>query len=533
MKARRWWVEIVLVGATVAGGVSLAQPGVLGHGGPRGRLQHLALPLSTPEEQGMDSFRLAEAVAFLTRLRDDYRPHQVIVVRHGRRVLDVTLYPFSQGLRHDIASVGKMITGTLVGIAIDRGLIASVDEPVLSFFPDRQIANRDARKEAMTLAHLLAQRSGIYHGDDGSCYAESVAMRASPDWVQWILDRPMAEQPGGAWYYSNANLHLAAGVLAQATGMSPLDFARRYLFGPLHISDVVWEADPQGINSGDGGQHLLPLDLAKLGQLYLDGGVWEGRRVVSPEWIARATSRFPGPLPSGWPAELSIGFHWVITPDSREAGGSGGQIVRFYPAEDVVLVLVAGGGTPYSGCSNPVALADPLYSGYIEPAVRSSAPLPPNPAGVAELAARISAASLSNEGAPHPVPALPSTALAISGKRYDLEPNSLGLQWLSLSFPPGGEAVLRIDGSVDDPEIEARIGLDDVRRISTGEFGLPVAAKGWWTDSSRFVLLFDEFALYTYYRATMLFNGDNLTVAVEDLACPGGPLITFGGTMQR
>lgn len=502
---------------------------VLAGRAPRRLLAPEGLPASTPEEQGMDSRQLAEAVAFLTQHRQDYRPHQVIVTRHGRRVLDVALYPFTQGLRHDIASVGKMITGTLIGLAIDHGFIASADEPVLSFFPDRQIANRDARKEAMTIAHLLAQRSGIYHGDDGTHSAEDAAMEASPDWVQWVLDRPMAEAPGGTWYYSNANLHLAAGVLAQATGMSPLAFAQRYLFRPLRITDVVWEADPQGVNVGNGGQQLRPLDLAKIGQLYLGHGLWEGKQVVSSEWVTRATTRAPGPQPPGWPPEFSIGFHWVISSDRCEAGGSGGQMVLYFPAEDLVLTVVAGGGTPYSGCSNPDALAYPLYAQYIKPAVRSNAPLPPDPGGLAELQAQVAAAAASYEGPPRPVLALPATAHSISGRRFLLDPNPLEIQWFSVDFPPGSEALLRIAG---EEEIAVRVGLDNVSRISPGQYGLPAAAKGWWADNARLVVMLDQFAIYSYLRITITFNGDRMTATVEDLACPGGPTVTVTGKME-
>jgi CubicO group peptidase (beta-lactamase class C family) len=487
------------------------------------------LPMSTPEEQGMDSYRLAEAVDFLTAHRLDYRPHQVIVVRHGRRVLDVALYPFEQGLRHDIASVGKMVTGTLIGIAVDKGFIAGADTPVLSFFPERQIANRDPRKEAMTIAHLLAQRSGIYHGDDGSHSAEDAEMYASADWVQWVLDRPMAEAPGGTWYYSNANLHLAAGALSQATGMSPLAFARRYLFPPLHIADVAWEADPQGVNNGAGGQEYRPLDLAKIGQLYLDGGAWRGQQVLSSGWVARSTSPAPGPHPAGWPPDSSVGFHWVIEDNYRGAGGSGGQNVELYPDDDIVIVVVAGGGTPYAGCSNPVALSAPLYSQFIRPAIVSDSALPPNPAGVAALAASVAAAAVSYEGPPKPVPTLPATALAISGKRFALEPNPLHISSFSLSFSGGSEATLQVAG---EEEVTFRVGLDDVFRYAPGEGGLPAAAKGSWSASTRFVAIVDQFAIFAYLRVTMDFAGSRVTVTIDDLACPGGGSVTLTGTMQ-
>jgi CubicO group peptidase (beta-lactamase class C family) len=501
-------------------------------GGPavrvvRHRVEPSWLPVSTPEEQGMDSERLGNAVVYLTGHRLDYRPHQVIVARHGQRVLDVALYPFTQGLRHDIASVGKMVTGTLIGIAIDRGFIASVDEPVLSFFPDREIANRDARKEAMTIAHLLAQRSGIYHGTDGGHAEEDFLMEASPDWVQFVLDRPMAEAPGGTWYYSNANLHLAAGVLTAATGMSPLAFARRYLFDPLWISDVRWESDPQGVNLGYGGQEIRPIDLAKIAQLYLDDGRCGSRQVLSRAWVSRSTSPSPGPPPAGWPPEYSVGFHWVLADDYREAGGSGGQVALFFPDEDLLVVVVAGGGTPYAGCSDPVALAAPLVSRYILPAVVSSSALPANPTGVARLASLVEAATVSYEGPPQPVPPLPAMASLINGKRFDLEPNPLEIESFTLTFVEPNEATLNIVGGEN---VTFRIGLDDVHRMSQGESGLPVAAKGWWDGDSEFVVMLDEFALYTYLRVSLEFSGSQVTVTLEDLACPGGPQLVIEGT---
>jgi len=476
----------------------------------------------------MDSGLLADGVDYLTRHRLDYRPHQVIVARHGRRVLDVTLYPFSQGLRHDIASVGKMVTGTLIGIAIDRGFIASADEPVLSFFPDRQIANRDARKEAMTIAHLLAQRSGIYHGSDGSHTEEDRLMESSPDWVQFVLDRPMAEAPGGTWYYSNANLHLAAGVLAEATGMTPLEFAQRYLFHPLLIRDVRWEADPQGVNLGYGALQLKPFDLAKIAQVYLTGGECESRRILSQNWVTRSTSPFPGPPPPGWPPEFSVGFHWVVADDYREAGGSGGQAVLLYPDEDVLIVVVAGGGTPYAGCSNPVALAAPLASQYIVPAVQSSSTLPPNPSGVARLAAMVEAAGASYEGPPQPVPPPPAVASTISGRCFVLESNPLEIQSFTLTFGAADEATLHIVG---EEEVTFLIGLDGVRRMSPGESGLPAAATGRWEGDASFEVILDQFALYTYLKVTFEFSGDEVTVTLDDLACPGGPQLTITGTM--
>jgi CubicO group peptidase (beta-lactamase class C family) len=401
----------------------------------------------------MDSRRLASVVDFLLESRDDYRPHQVVVARHGRRVLDVALYPFPSGVRHDLASVGKVITGTLIGIAIDKGFIASAEEKVLGFFPDLEIANRDARKEALTIADLLAQRSGIDYGPDG---AGCAAVMSSSNPVQATLDRPMLLEPGAMFEYCSANTHLAAAVLARATGVTPLELADRYLFGPLRIKGVVWETDPQGINVGSGGQILLPLDLAKLGELYLRGGVWEGQQVVSKAWVGRATSPVPGAFPPSWPVDSQVGFHWVIYPDHYEAGGSGGQNVFVSPEHDLVLVVLAGGGQPYHGCQYPNVLASQVYPRVCR-AILADSPLPANPSGVAALAARVATAAEPAQGPPSPVPPLPATAGTISGKRFVLEENPLALDAFTLSFPGGSEATIEIEG---EEKVTLKVGLE-------------------------------------------------------------------------
>lgn len=493
---------------------------------PRRHLLPSALPLSTPEEQGMDSRGLANAVVgFLLENRDDYRPHQVIVVRHGHRVLDVTFYPFPSGVRHDLASVGKTITGTLIGIAIDKGFIASAEERVLSFFPDRQVANRDARKEAMTIADLLAQRSGIDYDEDGSGCADA---EGSPDPVQATLDLPMRYDPGAVFEYCSANTHLAAAVLANATGMTPLELADRYLFRPLRIRDVIWETDPQGVNIGSGGQILLPLDLAKLGELYLRRGVWEGQRIVSGEWVERATSPVPGAFPPSWPADSKVGFHWVIYPDHVEAGGSGGQNVFVSQVHDLVLVVLAGGGQPYHGCQYPAVLASQVYARVLS-TIRSEQPLPPNPSAVAALATRVATAARPNQGSPSPVPPMPAMARVISGKRFVLEGNPIALSAFTLSFPGGSEATLVVEG---EQTVTLQVGLDGNYRVSPGQWGLPFTAEGSWLSSSVFEVLLDEVPLYTYLKVSLVFTSTSVTIALEDLACPGGPLVLLHGHVE-
>ncbi len=488
---------------------------------PSGRLEASAFPVSTPEDQGMDSHVLADMVEGFFDTRQDDRPHRVIIIRHGHSVLDITFYPFALGFRHDIASAGKIIHGALIGIAIDQGFIGSVDDPVLSYFPDREIANRDANKEAITIAHLLAQRSGIDFGPNIS------AMKTSPDWVQWILDRPMVAEPGGAYDYSDINGHLATAVLAQATGRTPLQFAQQHLFGPLRISDLVWAADPQGVNFGGGDQQLLPIDFAKLGALYLSGGQWRGTQVLPAEWVELSMTTSPGPPVPHYPPEMTTCFHWII--NSRlgvvDAAGAGGQFIRLVPDDDLVLVVVAGGA-----CGQEEALVNRL-STYASQAILSSSPLAANPQGVARLASLGAAARLADDGPPQPVPPLPALAHTISGQRFVMETNPVGLEWISLSFTGGSEALLEYKEAETEP-VAVLVGLDNVFRLSPGEFGLPFAAKGWWVDDSRFALLLDKAPLYTYYDGEFRFENGDVTLSVLDTPCGRGDPVTITGHLD-
>ena len=203
----------------------------------------------------------------------------VLVTRHGRIVLEASYAPFRAGLKHRVYSVTKSVVSTLVGMALGDGLLDTPDRRVVDFFADRTIANLDDAKKAITVRDLLDMTSGLTWQEGLSGGAESYfAMERSPDWQQFILDHPMAAAPGTHFYYSSGNNHLLSAILSKVTGRSAHDYAREKLFGPLGIDDVLWRADPQGISGGGAGLYLQPRDMAKIGYLWLRGGVWKESR---------------------------------------------------------------------------------------------------------------------------------------------------------------------------------------------------------------------------------------------------------------
>ncbi|HLN01495.1 MAG TPA: serine hydrolase [Bryobacteraceae bacterium] len=450
---------------------------------------------STPEAQGMDSEVLAQAFDYV-RLHE-IPIHSLLIVRNGYVVLDAYFYPFREGQVHDGASMTKSITSTLIGIAIGEHKISSVRQPVLPLFPGRNIHNRDQQKDRITVEHLLTMTSGLdCHFDRGEITLKE--MMQSSGWVQYMLDLPMAAQPGSKFEYCSGGMHLLSGIISQATSSSTLEFARRVLFQPLGIEDVIWPSDPQGVNDGWGDLHLRPRDMAKIGYLWLNHGRWEGRQIIPTEWMQAATQAHSHPnFGSG---EYGYGF-WVYpkrNPPEYEALGRGSQRINITPGKNVIVVITGGEFEPGD------------VGKFIGESITSNQGLPESQAGQARLAAAISAAAR-----PPAVPAS-ATSKAISGRKYTVEANPVGLKSFSLTFSGPNEAVANMEFA--DGRVESRpLGLDGVTRVSPGgRFGLPVALQGWWESNNTFVFDYDEVANINCYTFRLTFVHDDVGIQLSE-----------------
>jgi CubicO group peptidase (beta-lactamase class C family) len=473
---------------------------------------------STPEEQGMDTERLAEMIDYLQE-QHGFDIHSLTIIRNGYVVTDAYFYPFAEGSLHDLASVTKSFTSTLVGIAIDQSYIESVRQPVLELFPERTVANVDANKEAMTVEDLLTMSSGL------ACIPEGGEptlreMRGSLDWPQFTLDLPMATEPGTRWVYCSPNPHLLSAIIRETSGMSALDFAQEYLFTPLGISEVIWPTDRQGNNRGWGDLILSPHDMAKLGYLYLHQGEWDGQQVLSADWVTAATSPVTGSFGSP-----GYGYLWWLNAYGSYyfAAGRGGQRIFVFPDQDIVVVTTGGGG------GDQYDVLETLLTFYILPAAESETPLPPNPDGVAALAAKVQEAAAPVHVQPEPVAPMPEIARQVSGQMIIMDANRVGVQSISLDFSEEAEAVLSLT-FVGDSHIEWRIGLDNVWRFSPGIFGLLTAAEGSWISDNVFtaakgswiydnVFVFEteEIGDWGRNRYRLTFEDDRVTIQIQNL----------------
>jgi len=335
---------------------------------------------STPEEQGMDSEILADMLEIIQE--QDYDIDSVVVVRNGYLVVDATVHPFEPGSRHIIYSCTKSVISALVGIAIDKGYIESVDQPVLDFFPERTAANLDANKETMTLENVLTMATGLECRDSYLYRWRGInQMRQSEDWIQFMLDLPMAEEPGSRFEYCNGASFLLSAIIQETAGLNALAFANEHLFGPLGIIDVEWPSNPQGISIGWSDLHLTPHDMAKIGYLYLNEGWWDGQQVVSAKWVKASTRKhISATLEDGY------GYQWWIDDSGTYmALGYAGQFIFVAPEEDMVVVFVS------DLEEQDFYVPQMLLNDLIIPAAKSATPLPGNPDGVALLESRAEA----------------------------------------------------------------------------------------------------------------------------------------------
>ncbi|HSL43702.1 MAG TPA: serine hydrolase [Anaerolineales bacterium] len=287
---------------------------------------------STPEEQGMDAQKLTEMLDVIRER--DINIHSFLVIRNGYLVSETYFKGYQPDQKHDLQSVGRSFTATLIGIAIDKGYIKGTDQRIVDFFPERTVANLNTQKQAMTLEDLLTMRTGFQWQEMEGAFE---SMQKSPDWTQYVLDMPMAEQPGSRWNYCSICSHILSAILHETTGMNPRDFAEQYLFEPLGIANVIWMKDPAGIPLGAGGFQLTPRDMAKLGYLYLRHGEWDGHQIVSPEWVETSTQSHVDVTMN---EHFGYGYHWitVTSMDGYAASGGGGQIILTVPKYDLVIV---------------------------------------------------------------------------------------------------------------------------------------------------------------------------------------------------
>ncbi|MGY3450772.1 serine hydrolase domain-containing protein [Bradyrhizobium sp. USDA 4353] len=478
---------------------------------------------ATPEDEGMDSAALAKLVAMGTAMRFD----SLLIARHGKIVLDASYAPYNADEPHIINSSTKAVVATLIAMLLKDGVLDSLDHPVLDFFKDLKIDNVDARKQALTVQHLLNMTSGFDwdEGYSGGAETSLYEMGRSPDWVQYVLDRPMAHAPGETFYYNSGNSHLLSAIVTKLTGKSAEDFAEARLFGPLGITEHAWFKDSKGISAGGFGLALKPRDMAKIGYLYLRRGRWGEQQLLPPDWI-EAVNHATVSMNAKFDPGLSYADQFWALPDKHVfmAVGYHCQVIMVMPDRDIVAVMTARDFCPFRKLANAIAAT-----------ATSDSALPAAPESNAALAAAVREVATEAQG---PVGAVPEIAAAISGKTYSFPPGPLGINTIKLDLTGPDPQVTwdipsrdRAGGTV---HLQSPIGLDGLyRKTAPPHPWQPFtyrAMKGSWADATTFMIDAQFIGQGEERNWRLSFDGDKVTfrtkgrygkdVAVEGHALP-------------
>jgi len=459
---------------------------------------------SSPEAQGVDSAKLVEGLQEIKQ--NGISIHSIWIVRGGFVFLDAYFYPYDGSYYHDLGSVTKSVMTTLIGIAADQGEL-DLDQSMLSFFVDRTVANRDARKESITVRHLAAMTSGFEVDlvDDENTLIE---MRASDDWVQFSLDRPVVAEPGTRFAYDSASIHLLSAILQQATGMTAAEYAQANLFEPLGITNFYWPADATGYTRGWGDLALHPRNAAKIGFLFLHQGQWEGRQVVSREWVNMATDAH---ISTGRDEDEYYGYGWwVERPDDGlnvfRADGRNGQRIFVITSMNMVIVTTGGGFE-----------LDDVMPYMAEAIVDLENPLPSNDSGVSQLETVV--AELRQSPAAQPVPPLPDVAIAVSGKTFVFESNPAHIQSIRVDFDNATEATYYFQVEKEEVMRIGGAGLDGVYRTSSS--GWPAIAKAAWSDNQTLLVDYSRGPGLEDVTWQIQFEGDRMVLETSGIVIEG------------
>ncbi len=255
-------------------------------------------------------------------------------------------YYRNDGELHSLQSVTKTVTSIVIGIATTRGEFPSLDTPVMKYFDESKVAHLDDRKRHLKLRNLITMTVGMKWQDDLP-YSDpnnaATLMESSADWVKFFIDQPMLEEPGTRFYYNDGAPQALSYIFRVATGHDIEEYAAQHLFEPLGIYKWYWKRTPQGVPDTEGGLYLDRHDLAKLMILFQHEGEWEGKRIVSSDWVRASIT--PA-VTVNEKAGVKYGYLWWLYPYAKDdrrlafgGSGFGGQLPIVIPDDDLVIVV--------------------------------------------------------------------------------------------------------------------------------------------------------------------------------------------------
>jgi len=450
----------------------------------------------TPESQGISSKAILAFIdAVETERPDDL--HSLIILRHGQKIAEGYWSPYNPESPHMLFSLSKSFTSSAIGIAQDEGLL-SIDDLVLSFFPDEAPDSVSNNLKAMRIRDLLKMNTGHNQDATGSMRPNSTS------WAEGFLALTVEHKPGTHFVYNSAATYMLSAIIQKVTGETLLQFLAPRLFEPLEISNPTWDTDSQGINVGGWGLNVRTKDIANLGQLYLQKGNWNDKQLISEEWVDEATSfqTSNGSNPeSDW--EQGYGYQfWQCKHDVYRGDGAFGQYCIVIPQHNAVIAITSGTNDMHAILN---LVWDHLLPAFLEKA------LPKDEENYQALENKLSDMSLSTIAGEVSSP----TAETISNKSYTMEANETKI--LSMLFELTGPEY-SITFTSEEESLKIPIGNGSMKK---GQMLFPrygkqsVSSTGAWTSDNTYQVRMYYFETPFYITYDFTFEDDQLDVNSE------------------
>jgi CubicO group peptidase (beta-lactamase class C family) len=449
---------------------------------------------NTPESKGISSAAIADFVA--TAEKTIQHLHSFMLLRHGEVVAEGWWYPWRPETPHMMFSLSKSFTSTAVGMAVAEGRL-SVDDALLSFFPDDAPRKVTKNLQAMKVHHLLSMSTG--HDQDTT---ERVFRRRDP--IKAFLSLPIEHAPGTHFVYNSAASYVLSAIVQRLARQTLLEYLTPRLFEPLGISGATWESHPNGVNFGGWGLNLKTEDIARFGQLYLQKGLWNGKRILPEAWVEFATARqiSNGNDPENdWTQGYGYQF-WRCRHNIYRGDGAFGQFCIIMPEQEAVMAITA-------GVADMQVVLNLVWDKLL-PAMGKK-PLSPNTEDPKAMLNSLKKLNLS------PPQGAKTTWMAenVSGKKYLFQPNYETLRSLCFDFR-GDVCSLTyhlLGGGKRRGIHHQAIGYGEWKEGNSFLGGLTpqsVAASGVWTAEDTFTMTWCYYETPFIHTITCRFEGDRL-----------------------